>query len=371
MSFEVIRNDITLVAADAIVNTANPHPVIGSGTDYAIHQAAGPELLEARMAIGDIAPGCAVETPAFGLNAKYVLHTVGPVWVDGCHGEPALLRQAYDAALSLAEKLGCQSVAFPLMAAGSYGFPKDRALQVAIRAFTDFLLEHDMKIFLVIFGGKAFSLAASLFDDLKSYIDAHYVAEKAAREYSAFGRRQRRELDELREYQADYAASMPLEESAMLSDMEEAAAPKAPMRPAMPAAPTAKAARKDAAVPNDLDDYLGRVEQGFTAHLLDLLREKGEKDSTVYHRSGMSRQLFNKIINTPDYRPTKNTALQLAVGLELDVAGTQKLLGKAGYALSRSSKSDLVVEYFLRRREYSIVAINMALYDCGLPLLCK
>lgn len=360
MSFEVIRNDITLMRADAIVNTANPRPVIGSGTDWAIHASAGPQLLEARRAIGDIAPGHAVETPAFALSAKYVLHTVSPAWIDGQHGELALLRAAYDAALHLADTLGCASVAFPLLAAGSYGFPQGLALQVAIRAFTEFLLTHEMKVYLVIFNGRAFSLAGAIFDDLKSYIDEHYVAQKTAREYGPLGRRRRRESEAL--CQADCAAQPMLAED-VCDEMSTLPLPSVGMAKAP--------CPSGAAVSSDLQEYLCGVESGFTAHLLDLLQERGEKDSAVYHRACMSRQLFNKIINTPDYRPTKNTALQLAVGLQLDVAQTQKLLGKAGYALSRSSKSDLVVEYFLRRGEYSIVAINTALYDCGLPLLCK
>ena len=177
MPLRIIRNDITKVAADAIVNTANPRPCIGAGTDLAIHEAAGPALLEARREIGDIAPGTSVATPAFSLPAKYVFHTVSPVWRDGTQNEEALLRKAYGAALHLAETLGCTSVAFPLMAAGSYDFPRDLALSIAISAFTDFLMDHELTVYLVLFNGKAFSLASSLFADLRSYIDDNYVEE--------------------------------------------------------------------------------------------------------------------------------------------------------------------------------------------------
>ncbi|MBR6259607.1 MAG: macro domain-containing protein, partial [Oscillospiraceae bacterium] len=172
---KIIRNDITKVTADAIVNTANPRPVIGDGTDRAIHEAAGPELLRARQAVGDIPVGSSAETPAFNLPAKYVLHTVCPPWAGGTQSEENLLRQAYDRALCLSEKLGCASVAFPLMGAGSYAFPKDKALSAAVGAITDFLLTHDMTVYLVLFNGEAFDLASSLFDDLKSYIDDNYV----------------------------------------------------------------------------------------------------------------------------------------------------------------------------------------------------
>ena len=187
MPLKIIRNDITKVAADAIVNTANPLPCVGTGTDQAIHEAAGTELLEERKRIGRIEAGCAAATPAFRLPAKYVLHTVSPSWNGGTHGEAELLRRAYDAALSLAELLRCASVAFPLMAAGSYGFPLDLALSIAIQAFTDHLMEHELTIYLVLFNGKAFDLASSLFDDLKSYIDDHYVEARSKKEYG-FGR---------------------------------------------------------------------------------------------------------------------------------------------------------------------------------------
>ena len=352
MPFEIVRGDITKLRVDAIVNTANPHPVIGAGTDAAIHRAAGPGLLEARKRIGDILPGQSAATRAFGLPARYVLHTVSPAWQDGAHGETALLRRAYNAALELAQKRRCRTVAFPLTAAGSYGFPKELALSTAIGAFTDFLLEYDMQIYLVLPDDEAFRLTGDLFDDLKSYVDDNYVAEHTAAESVA---------DRRREYR--------LQNAGVYEEAEESA-------PCDLAAPVPRPGRKlyakeSASAAGSLRDYLDQRESTFTEHLLDLLKEKGEKDSTVYHRAQMSRQLFNKIINKRDYQPTKNTAIQLAIGLQLDLSQTQKLLEKAGYALTRSSRSDLVVQYFIQHREYSIVAINTALYDCDLPLLTK
>ena len=343
MPFQVIRNDITKVHADAIVNTANPLPRVGPGTDRAIHRAAGPELLEARRKIGPLAPGQAAETPAFRLPARYVLHTVSPVWVDGTRGEEALLRAAYDAALALADRLGCRSAAFPLMAAGSYGFPRDLALSVAIGAFTDFLMDHDMTVYLVLFNSGAFRLASSLFADLKSYIDDNYVEEKQREER---GGRPRRRLNER-------LSAAPCEDL-FLSDAAGtfAEAPRAPLRPAA-----------------DLAELLRQSESTFSEHLLDLLRERTGKDSEVYKRAEISRQLFSKILSNKNYQPTKSTAIQLAIGLQLDMPQTQKLLEKAGYALTRSSKADLVVQYYIERRVYSVTFINEALDDCGLPLL--
>lgn len=351
MPFEIVRNDITNMRVDAIVNTANPHPVIGSGTDSAIHRKAGPDLLEARKKIGDIRPGHSVATPAFALHAKYVLHTVSPAWIDGSHREPELLRQAYDAALQLAAEKGCKSIAFPLMAAGSYGFPKDKALSVAIRAFTDFLLTSDMMIYLVIFNGRAFSLAGSLFADLKSYIDENYVAEQTAWEYSS-GRERRRDYYGRREYDSVDSYSCNIAPKATCED--------APLHAKMSVSSAAP-------LPALLDD----TEETFTEAVLRLLHERGEKDSLVYRRANMSRQLFNKIVNDKYYQPKKNTAIQLAIGLELDLQQTQELLGKAGYILTRSSKTDLVVQYYILRGEYNLITIDTALSDANMPTLCR
>ena len=350
MPFQIIRNDITKVKADAIVNTANPHPIIGSGTDSAIHESAGPELLNARKKIGDILPGAAVSTPAFNLPAKYVIHTVGPSWVDGKHEEETVLRKAYDAALNLADQLGCRSVAFPLMAAGSYGFPRDLALSVAISAFTDFLMDHDMTVYLVLFNGKAFSLASSLFSDLRSYIDDNYVEEQTQKEYgSPYERRRRREnLAPPEEYEA-YEASIAFGDVCEEPLMSEASASQLSA--------------------GSLEELLGQSESTFSEYLLDILKERSGKDSEVYKRAEISKQLFSKMLSNKYYQPTKNTVIQLAIGLQLDVNRTQKLLEKAGYTLTRSSKADLVVQYYIERKVYNVKFINLALEDCGLPLL--
>ena len=370
MPFEIIRNDITRTAADAIVNTANPYPAVGAGTESAIYAAAGPKLLEARKKIGEIAVGTSVQTKAYNLPAKYVLHTVSPAWTDGAHGEEMLLRRAYDAALSLANRLHCRSVAFPLLSAGSYGFPQEIALRVAIGAFTDFLQKHDMQIYLVVFGRDAFSRARGLFGDLRSYIDDRYVGEAEKTEYdSCFGAASDRRNAALRPQFRRAEAFVEADEAAFESSMPPVHSAAKQKKAAPVFADAAPQAMPESAAPGNLKSILDTVESTFSEHLLDLLKECGEKDSAVYHRAEISRSLFNKIINHRDYQPTKNTAIQLALGLRLNLAETQKLLAKAGYALTRSSKTDLVVQYYIERGEYSIVTVNTALFDCGLPLL--
>ena len=186
MSFNIIRNDITKVSADAIVNTANPKPVYAGGTDSAIYAAAGAEaLLKEREKIGDIEVGQSAVTSAFGLDAKYIIHTVGPEWTDGEHGEKEAVKNCYENSLKLAKELGCESIAFPLIATGVYGFPKDEALKIAISVFSDFLAGEDMEITLVVFDKESFVLSDEIFSGVDEYIDDNYAKSTLDEEYAA------------------------------------------------------------------------------------------------------------------------------------------------------------------------------------------
>ncbi len=362
MPLIIIREDITRVTADAIVNTANPLPVIGAGTDCAIHTAAGPELLEARKRIGRIAPGHSAATPAFALPAKYVLHTVSPEWIDGTHQEERHLQKTYLSALKLAKRLGCSSVAFPLLAAGNNGFPQELALSAAINAFTGFLLKHEIAICLALFNREAFGLASSLFDDLKSYIDDHYVDLQKIEEANSSFQRPRE----------DTAVGTHFCNASLMDNSEFDFTVNASLHTShTESVPLPSPAKKiGLAASAVLSEILAKnKESTFSELLLDYLKERKGKDSDVYKRAEISKQLFSKILSNKDYQPTKSTALQLAIGLQLDFPQTQKLLGKAGYVLTRSNKADLVVQYYIERKIYSVTFINEALYDCGLPLL--
>ena len=343
MPFEIVRNDITKMTVDAIVNSANPRPVIGLGTDSSIHKAAGPELLAARQKIGPIPMGQAAVTPAFRLNAKYVIHTVGPVWDGGSYGEEALLRSCYDRSLKLAAEYGCQSIAFPLIATNNYGFPKDKALQIAISTFSEFLLETEMQIYLVVFDRSAYQLSEKLVSSIASYIDDHYVdiwkeaVYGGEQEYRQQRNSRRRDLDLFRK-----------------RPQQEAMAPCAPM--AMPSAAS-------------LPDFLKQADAGFTETLLKRIDKTGKKDSEIYKKANLSKQHFSKIRNNPNYKPTKATAIALALALELNLEDTKDLIGRAGYALSNSSKFDLIIRYFIEQKNYNVVEINMALYEFDQSLL--
>ena len=344
MPFEIVRNDITNMYVDAIVNTANPRPVIGQGTDSRIHEKAGPELLKARQVIGNIQVGTAVLTPAFDLHANFVIHTVGPVWMGGEYAEEQLLRSCYDHSLQLAAEHNCQSVAFPLISSGNYGFPKDKALQVAIAAFSAFLLEHEMQIYLVVFDRMAYKLSEKLFQGVASYIDQHYVDEWEQICYNTSDRMPQRRMER--------------------PGKKETLRECAPAEDRMPC-PSVSAGM----APVSLDDFLKRKDAGFTETLLDLIQKNGMKNSAVYKKANISKQHFSKIINDPNAKPSKQTAIALALALELDLEGTRDLIGRAGYALTNSSTFDLIIQYFIENRQYNVIEINIALYEFDQSLL--
>ena len=279
MPFEIVRNDITNMCVDAIVNSANPRPVIGLGTDYGIHEKAGPELLVARQKIGTIPMGQAAITPAFRLHAKYIIHTVGPVWDGGSYGEEALLRSCYDQSLKLALEHDCKSIAFPLIATNNYGFLKDKALQIAVSAFSEFLLEHEMQIYLVVFDRSAYKLSEKLFHSIASFIDDHYVelweeAIYGAEKQSVQRNSRRRDGDLFRK-------------SSVCKDTAPCAPLPMPMAVSLP-------------------DFLKRADAGFTETLLKLIDKTGKKDSEIYKKANLSKPHFSKIRITglPSRRPS-------------------------------------------------------------------
>lgn len=367
MPFEIVRNDITNMYVDAIVNTANPKPVIGYGVDAGIHQKAGPKLLEARRRIGAISVGDAAITPGFDLSAKYVIHAVGPVWLDGRHKEETLLRSCYRQSLKLAKKQGCQSIAFPLISAGNHGFPKPLALQIAMDAIGEFLMKNEMQVYLVVFSRDAFQLSEKLYQNISSFIDENYIFEKNLQQYGLADKCAVRSIQQ----------EMILQEQMRRQQAEETAyfdsALCVPMA-AQPEPMPKKAARNGVSLPfpkpkPSLAQLLAETDAGFSETLLKLIDQTGKKDSEIYTRANLSRQHFSKIRNNPSYRPTKSTAIALALALELNLEQTRDLIGRAGYALTNSSKFDVIIMYFIRERNYNLFDINAALFEFDQSLL--
>ena len=358
MPFQIIRNDITKVRADAIVNTANPKPRIGRGTDSAIYAAAGEEqLLKARKQIGEIAPGQAVFTDAFNLNARYIIHTVGPMWIDGKHGEREILHSCYENSLALAAELSCKSIAFPLIASGTYGFPKDEALHIALTEIHKFLLTHEMKIILVVFDRKALELSEGLVGGIEQYIDDHAVRELREKE------RGQRGISELRRRRLQRE-----EEQMVLESIAYAPEPSEEIFDGAPP-PIALGAPIPDVSGKSLDEVLGNAGESFQQRLLELIDESGMDDVTVYKKANIDRKVFSRIRCKPDYKPKKKTAVAFAIALELDLPTMTDLLSRAEIALSPNNRFDLIITYFVSNKIYDIYEINAALFKYGQPIL--
>jgi O-acetyl-ADP-ribose deacetylase (regulator of RNase III) len=340
MPFNIVRQDITKMKADAIVNAANTDLAMGGGVCGAIFRAAGADKLQAACdKLAPIKAGEAVITPGFNLPAKHVIHAAGPVYRrQSPQQSEELLRAAYINSLERAAENGCESIAFPLISSGIYGYPKADALRVATAAIQDFLAGHDMDVSLAVFDKAAFSASSELLGEVASYIDEHYVDERAQ------ARRFRQLLD--------------VEEQAL----EKTAFYKSARTPLMQ---RPQAAATPAA---GLDDLIDGLDEPFSKTLLRLIDAKGRTDAEVYKRANIDRKLFSKIRN-PDYRPSKKTALALAVALELSLDETGDLLERAGYALSRAVKFDVIVKYFITCRKYDIFEINEVLFHYDQPLL--
>ncbi len=379
MPFQIIRNDITKVKADAIVNTANPKVAIGSGVDTAIYNAAGKDkLLAARAKIGPLEYGEVAITKAFDLDAKYIIHAVGCWWEGGNKGEAELLRGCYDRALELAAKKRCKSIAFPVMATGCYGFPAEIGMEVAVSSFTKFLEEHDMEIYLVVFDQGTVRVSGELGEEVRSFIDDDYVTEAYEDEYIDQG---------LPEGLQGSAPTWHMDTAARRADfapteMDDGAPvgmPYSAPYEATGAAPSARKVKVGAPAPKmnklmkaeSLDDVLkGIYTDSFEKHLQKLINKKGLKNSEVYAAANINKQYFSKLLKG-QVKPSKEKVLALAVGLRLNMDEAVDFLKIAGYAISPISQTDAVVKYFIEHEQYSVIKIDMVLFDYGLAPLSK
>lgn len=365
MPLEIVRNDITNMRVDAIVNAANSGLQRGGGVCGAIFAAAGATELERECAkIGGCTTGGAVLTGGGKLPAKFIIHTVGPVWQGGQQGEEEKLRSCYRNSLELAVSRGFESVAFPLISSGIYGYPKDQALNVAVSEIGSFLLEHDIDVFLVVFDRDSYRLGEARQRSIQAFIDDAYAKARERERSSrlaelAFQLTQERETSARKEAKAAPCAS-----------------PKAPpfFQPKAGRKPEPEGEEEEAdaaplSAPSALERFIERASESFSQALLRLIDERGLTDPQVYQRANLDRRLFSKIRGNPQYRPSKNTALALAVALRLNLDQTQDLLRRAGYALSPSSRFDLIVEYFIREENYNIFEINEALFAFDESLL--
>ena len=333
MPLHIIRNDITRMKVDAIVNAANSSLLGGGGVDGCIHQAAGPELLAECKTLGGCETGNAKITKGYKLPCKYVIHAVGPRWRNGKHGEREKLVSCYRVSLELAKEYGCETVAFPLISSGIYGYPKDQALKIAVDTISDFLLENDMTVYIVIFDRKAYQISEELFSDITAYIDDTYVDAHMDNRVSRLRRMQTLTLRDAEEILYD-----------------------APLAPRVASTKT-------------LNDALSQIDESFSEMLLRKIDEKGMTDAQCYKKANIDRKLFSKIRSDRLYKPSKPTVLAFAIALELPLEEAREMLGKAGFAFSHASKFDIIVEYFIAHRNYNIFEINEALFAFDQNLL--
>lgn len=380
MPFQIIRNDITKVKADAIVNTANPEVMVGPGVDTAIYNAAGRDwLLKEKAKIGNLDIGEVAVTPAGNLDAKFIFHESGPSWIDGTHHEAELLKQCYDKCLNLALQYKCESIAFPLLASGFYGFPKDVSLRIAIDAFRSFLSEHELEIYLVVYDDQSVRLSETMFEGVRSFVDSKYSALNTVNQPVCATP------------SIDASMSPDLCPTAFL-DSEAAYAPIPSRKPKkrfnIPSLRKEKSARCEgigsapvesserpqmfsASVPaKPLDAYVDEFENQeiltFGEYLQQLINKKGMTNKEVYFESNLSKQYFSKLINNKVNTPAKEKLLCIAVALKLNIDETKDFLLHAGYAISPYSKIDLVFEYYIRAGKYDVYEISFALEDLGI-----
>ena len=344
MPLQIVRNDITTMQVDAIVNAANETLLGGGGVDGAIHRAAGPELLAHCRKLNGCRTGDAKITPGFKLPAKYVIHTVGPIWHGGNYNEAQLLESCYMRSLQLAKENKCETLAFPLISAGAYGYPKHDAFRIAVNAVQSFLLENEMTVYIVVFDQSSFFISQKLFSDVQQYIDQYYVDEHSE---TIFERNRRQRMAESKCFAvpcAPKAAPIPEPRETTLWDV-------------------------DASCTVSLEDALGQLDESFSEALLRKIDERGMTDAQCYKRANIDRRHFSKIRNDKYYKPSKPTAVALCIALELSLAETKELLAKAGIALTHASKFDIIIEYFLVKRAYDIFEINETLLSFDQPLL--
>jgi len=338
MPLEIVRNDITKMSVDAIVNAANTALQMGGGECGAVFTAAGIDKLQAECdLIGGCGTGQAVITGGYNLKARFIIHTAGPIWRGGGFGEAQQLTACYTNSLTLAVKNKCKSIAVPLISSGIYGYPRDQALQIAVAAIAAFLVTHEIIVYLVVYDSSSFELSERLFTGVSNFIDDNYIEE-----HRANLRYRRLESDELNQQNLTQFMLFPSHLDEELYKELNAPLPSKSKR--------------------SLEDIIGQLEESFSRMLIRLIDQKGLTDVETYKRANIDRKLFSKIRSDKGYKPGKNTVIALALALRLNLDETKDLLAKAGFALSDCSKFDLIVEYFIQEEIYDIYLINQYLF---------
>ena len=370
MPFKIERNDITKIRADAIVNTANPQPVIGRGTDTAVYEAAGrDELLESRRKIGEIKRGESAWTPSFKLKkngVKYIIHTVGIHYEDGAHGEKEILRGCYSSALKLAVELKCKSVAIPLLASGNYGFPKELALQLAVEEISRFLLENEITVCLVVYDNEAYKISEKLFDDVEDFLSDNLEmpdntpfilgsSQTASCCFGAVPEHVSKPRTKYKNAQSSRGMAFFEPEESRFEVLKEVHVEKLVQ------------AKEEAVAPADVDAFISTEKNtlNFQNTLQQLIADRKVENATIYKKACIDKKFFSKIISNKDYVPKKHTVMALGLALELPLKEYEAFLASAGYAFMPSSRFDLIIKYCVINQIYNIVRVDVILNDHG------
>ncbi len=384
MPLKIVRNDITKMNTQAIVNTANDLPTVGTGCDSAIYKAAGyDELLAYRKEkIGEVPEGDAFITPGFNLKAEYIIHAVSPLYLDGEQGEEEKLRSCYRKSLSLALENGISSISFPLISTGGFGYPKEEGLRIAIDEINAFLMKHDMLIYLVVFDDKMTALGGKVYPGLEEYIDRKYVDERHAEEYGDF--RENYSPDNFTGAAAmSYAQNLSSPRQGrklfstfgMASEKKAARGDSARPEPVQEEPATVELSQADMDYDfydkheSKLDERIRHLSDTFSQYLLYLIQSKNMVNADVYKRAIVDKKTFSKIKNDINYHPQKLTALCLCVGARLNLDESKDLLARAGYALSPCDKTDIIFSYFIENEIYDMIELDIQLEEHGLPCI--
>ncbi|MBQ3499081.1 MAG: macro domain-containing protein [Clostridia bacterium] len=362
MPLQIIRQDITKMKVDAIVNTTNEEMVGYSGVDFAVHEGAGAELDKECRHLAPLGLGTAKITKGYNLDAKYIIHTSGPIWQGGLAGESIILKSCYLESLKLAVENGCESVAFPLISAGTYGYPKDKVLKFAVQIITEFLFTHELTVYLCVFDRTSYEFSKELFNEISKFIDDDYgFKEKRGFTHRFNSRAANRRCDTCE----DESATAVFPEC----DVSEKSLPIPCMAPCAPMPPMQKPEHADAR-DKSLEEYMKAMDKSFAYKLFDYIDSKGMTDVECYKKANVDKKTFSKIkCNPQNYRPSKQTAVAFAIALELTIDETQDLLSSAGLTLSRSFVFDKIIRYFIQKGNYNIFEINEALFEFDQVLL--
>ena len=368
MPLYLTKGDITNMHCDAVVNATDPVMSGGGGVDRAIHEAAGHNFIDELKKNGPLEVGDARITPAYELDARYIIHTVGPVWGGGNPYDTEILASCYRRSLKLAFEYGCETIAFPLISAGTFGFPEDDALLIAKNTILDFLEWHDMVVYLVAYRSHTYNLGSKIFSDITRYVDRNYTGPETLD--SGFFESDYC-LSEADSAFSDYSETCncaPLDyPDAVFGSAVERNIPNGAFMPNASRAFASKAMPKSSA--KSLDDLLDRIDESFAEMLMRKIKESGMTNSECYNKALISKSVFSKIKNNPEYKPTKPTVIAFAIALHLSLADTIDMLGKAGYSFTHSNKFDIIIEYFINNNIYNIYQINETLYDFDQVLL--